>query len=246
MVLMSMSTAAFAQNCDTLDTGLERPGDFPSLQVPCGGSGIPTTRGGSPGGLTTIFAADNSFAGNTFDLENLSSQPIVINSFAINGQDNEPFGNSNTVDVYSKSGTSVGFENDAGAWTLMGSDSNVLLQAPDVPTPVNVGGLVIQPGEVVGIYIDLASFDGTDLILYTTGGPEVFTDGTLELTTNTGQGDPAFDGAVFFPRIWNGTVFYSTVNIAPPVSVPAVGPISLSILLTLMLLSGILIVRRIE
>jgi hypothetical protein len=162
-LLFSLSSASFAQNCDVLDTGEARPADFPSLQIECGGPGVNIDRGSiGSGQLTTIFAADNGFAGNTFDLENTGTTPIVIQSFEVNLEDLPPLGDANTIDVYFKEGSAVGFEADAAAWTLLGSDTNVVSQGLNVPTPVDVGGLVIQPGEVYGLYVDLASYVDTD------------------------------------------------------------------------------------
>lgn len=245
--LLVFSGLAFGQNCDVLDTGEPRPADFPSLSVVCGGPGLTVPAGGSPGELTTLFGADNSFAGNTFDLENITGEPITIESFAINLQDVDANATVHTVDIYFKAGTSVGFEADAAAWTLMGSDTNVVGQnAVDLPTPVDVGGLVIEPGEVYGIYVDLATFDGTDLILYTNGGPQVFDNGELQLTSNTGQGNPAFTG-VFFPRIWNGTVFYSIGGgavLPPPPAVPTLSVAGLAALLMMLALTGLVLLRR--
>ncbi|NKI33586.1 hypothetical protein HFP89_00215 [Wenzhouxiangella sp. XN79A] len=240
-LFLAFSSQSFAQNCDVLDNGAQRPADFPSLQVECGGPGITVDRGLTGGQLTTLFAADNSFAGNTFDLENISSSPIMIQGFEVNLSDEVPTGNANTIDIYYKTGTAVGFEGDPAAWTLLGSDTNVLSQGADVPTPVDVGGLVIQPGETYGFYVDLASYDGTDLILYTNGGPQTFSNGELTLTSNTGQGDPAFTGGSFFPRIWNGTVLYSAAGSQP---VPTLGMVGIGTLVLLVLALGLVIVRR--
>ncbi|GEM_PF-6349069 len=240
-LFIAFSPTTFAQNCDVLDTGAERTADFPSLQVECGGPGVTFDRGTTGGALTTLFASDNSFAGNTFDLENISSSAVLIQGFEVNLLDEVPTGNANTIDVYYKTGTSVGFEGDPAAWTLLGSDTNVLSQGQDVPTPVDVGGLVIEPGETYGFYVDLASYDGTDLILYTNGGPQTFSNGELTLTSNTGQGDPAFTGGVFFPRIWNGTVLYSAAESQP---VPTLGMVGIGTLVLLVLALGLVIVRR--
>lgn len=239
-LLFALSSAAFAQNCDVLDSGQARPADFPSLQIECGGPGVTFDRGVTGGALTTLFAADNSFAGNTFDLENTSAAPIMIQGFEVNIDDVPPLGNANTIDIYFKTGTAVGFEADASAWTLLGSDTNVISQGLDVPTPVDVGGLVIQPGEVYGFYVDMSTYDGTDVIAYTNGGPQTFTNGELTLTSNSGQGDPAFT-SVFFPRIWNGTVLYSAAGSQP---VPTLGMVGIGTMILLVLAVGMVLVRR--
>lgn len=162
------------------------------------------------GSLTTLFAGNNGFAGNTFDIENVGTQPVTILSWDINCT---PGPNPlETVTVYWKVGTAVGNENNPGAWTLMGVDSNVDCAGLDLPTPVAVGGVTLNPGDLFGFYIDLTSYDGINLLNYTNGGPNTYTNPEIELTSNTGQSSPAFGGS-FFPRIWNGTVYYDIVPV---------------------------------
>ena len=43
---------------------------------------------------------------------------------------------------------------------------------------------------------------------YTNGGPTTFTNADMQITTAHGKGNPAFTGATFFPRQWNGTIHY--------------------------------------
>ncbi len=180
--------------------------------------------------VTTQFAANNSFAGNTFDV--VSTDAVTIDSFDCN------IGGvtTQTVAVYYKLGTSVGFENTSGAWTLLGTDSAVTPAGVDLPTAVAVGGLAMDPGQVYGIYVDLVSYatdgsqpgdhdEGTDgttdgggsNVNYTNGGPTVYSNGVFSITTNTGQASPAFSGS-FFPREWNGTVYYSPSIVIPTMS----------------------------
>jgi hypothetical protein len=94
---------------------------------------------------------------------------------------------------------------------MLGQDAAVDCAGSDIPTPVAIGGLTINPGELYGFYVDLTSYPGASL-LYTNGGPTTFTNADISLTTNTGQGDPAFTGSSFFPRQWNGTVYYDIVT----------------------------------
>jgi hypothetical protein len=159
----------------------------------------------SDASLTTLFASNNAFAGNTFDL--VSTIDITIVGWDVN-LDNG--GSTNTVDFYWRLGTAVGNENSAAGWNLMGTDNAVVSNGIDNPTPVFVGGLTMTAGQIYGIYFDLASYPSA-AVLYTNGGPTVFSNADLSLTTNDGRGDPAFTGGQFFPRQWNGTVFYNYV-----------------------------------
>jgi len=175
--------------------------------------------------VSTLFASDNQFRGNTFDIS--SSVPIDIVGFDVN-----IVGGNESITVHYKQGTSVGFEDNAAAWTMLGTDAGVVAQGQDVPTPVAVGGLTIPAGQTFGLYVDLSSYVGTEAgrdgalddqgrgaaaMLYTNGGPQVFTDGTVSLTSNTGQGDPPFT-SIFTPRIWNGTLYYEIANTVPTLS----------------------------
>lgn len=154
--------------------------------------------------LTTIFASNNGFAGNSFDVEVVGASPITIDSFEVNIDSPR---SQNTVAIYWREGTSQGYLDSSAGWVLMGKDTNVVSNGPENPTPVAVGGLVMLPGKVYGIYVDLESYDPTRM-LYTTGGPQDFDDSNIKLTTFTGQASPAFSGQ-FFPRIWNGTINYT-------------------------------------
>lgn len=154
--------------------------------------------------LTTAFNADNSFAGNTFDIE-VGPNPIQITRWDVN-LDN--IGSTETVTIYWRNGTSEGFGNSPAGWNVMGSDTNVVSAGADNPSPVNISGPVFLPGQTYGIYVDLESFNGNTAMLYTNGGPSNFSNADLSLTTFTGRGDPAFTGGEFRPRIWNGTIYY--------------------------------------
>jgi hypothetical protein len=152
--------------------------------------------------LTTLFATDNNFAGNTFDV--VASNPVTLTGFAINLSNP---GSTSQIDIYYRIGTAVGNESSPSGWILLGSDSSVVSNGVNVPTPVNIGGLALVVGQVYGFYVDVASYPSANL-QYTNGGPTVYSNADLSLTTNNGKGNPAFSGGNFFPRQWNGTIFY--------------------------------------
>jgi hypothetical protein len=151
--------------------------------------------------LTTLFASNNSFAGNTFDIT--ATNTITINSFDVN-IDN--FGVIGTVEVYYRIGSAVGVENDPNAWTLLGS-SQVISAGLDNPTNAAICGLTIPAGQTYGIYVNLSSYP-SHKIRYTNGGPNVYSNADIQLTTNTGQKSPAFSGS-FKHRQWNGNINYT-------------------------------------
>ncbi|MFP6584792.1 MAG: extracellular metalloproteinase, partial [Candidatus Hydrogenedentota bacterium] len=71
--------------------------------------------------LTTTFAGGNGFAGNTFDAE--VNQIVQITSFDVH-LDNPA--SVNQIDIYYRLDSSVGNENNAAGWILLGSDPNVV------------------------------------------------------------------------------------------------------------------------
>ncbi len=79
----------------------------------------------------------------------------------------------------------------------------------NLPSAVTMPTFTIQPGELFGFYVDVASYPSASM-LYTNGGPTVFSNSDLSLTTYTGKGDPAFAAP---SRQWNGTVYYEIVPV---------------------------------
>ncbi len=122
----------------------------------------------APGSLSTIFAGGNGFAGNMFDVE-------VTTALTIEGFDvNVDIAATGTIQLYYRLGTCVGNETNAAAWTLYGQDINVVGQGASNPTPVNISGLALDPGQVYGFYIHEATYN-TLRVNYTNGAPTVYT-----------------------------------------------------------------------
>ena len=158
----------------------------------------------APGSLTTLFTAGNSFAGNTFDL--VPAVDLTITSFDVN----LGAGTNTTMAIYWRTGTASGFESNPAGWTLIGT-AVVTPAGVGLPTPVPIGGLTLAAGNTYGIYVDVQSYPSA-VLQYTNGGPTTFSNADLSLTTHHGKGNPAFTGTSFFPRQWNGTVYYDTVD----------------------------------
>lgn len=185
----------------------------------------PITQGGNQ--LGTLFGANNGGGpggGIYFELENVGTEAIVIDDWDINTDD------QTSVNVWTRVGTYSGFEQSSAGWTLLGNDNAVVAQGADQPTPVAVGGLVIQPGEIYGI-----AMEGDGSWNYTNGDGtnEVYNNGVLELRAGSAN-NLAFNSGLFTPRVWNGVVRYS--NAGPPAIIPSLGMWSL-ILLTIIVLT---------
>ena len=112
-------------------------------------------------------------------------------------------------------GSYVGFETNPAAWTFLGQDTGVVPLLADGATPVDVGAsFVIPAGATYGLYVDLASYDTTASLQHTNGSATC-SDGFLQLDLGIGRG-AGFASAIFTPRIWNGSIYYSVAAIPEP------------------------------
>ena len=162
----------------------------------------PAAISSTPLSITTFFTGGNSFAGNMFDVTNISSNPIVINSFDIHL---ETGGTGADISIYYTPNTYVGKEIDSSQWTLMGTDT-VDAVGDNLPTPVNIGGLVLAPGASYGFYATVSNYPAA--IMQYTNGSNVISNADLSLTLGVGKGNPDFTGNTFANRSWNGTIYY--------------------------------------
>jgi hypothetical protein len=167
----------------------------------------------APGSLTTIFAGNNGYAGNTFDI--LPARDLDVTAMDINS---DTAGATCLVDVYYiAGGTCVGNEANASAWTLLDSGTGTSAGS-DLPTFIDLPGAIgtgFATGSTNGMYMDLASY-GTSRINYTnSAGPLTFSNADLTIITNSGQPSPAFSSP-FLYRAWNGTLYYDDGAPTPP------------------------------
>lgn len=151
----------------------------------------------------TTLATDNNQDGIMFDINALNT--VTIDEF-------ETHFDPDTYDeirIYYKVGTHVGFENTAGAWTLVGTEPNFTSSgigtADLIPIPVNI---IIPAGQTYAFYI---TTDGAQCCTKYTNGTGVgnvhTADGNIEILEGTGK--DALFGTNYQPRIFNGTVHYS-------------------------------------
>ncbi len=164
--------------------------------------------------ITTLFASNNSFNGNMFDIEVIGSEDIIIQSFDVNL--------SGTTDmfVFYKEGTYVGSETTAGAWTLAGTQFNVIGQGQDNPTPLSIGGINLEAGKVYGFYVTTAAtgYNHPTISLHYTDGANTYFDANLKIIAGVALGGDALFQDVFSPRTWNGTIYYDFLAPAVPLS----------------------------
>ena len=109
----------------------------------------------APGQLTTLFASNNGFAGNMFDLE-----PLVdlteITAIDVNV---DPAGDTTLVDVWYRMDTCVGHDTSPTGWTLLGSGTGTAA-GTDLPTFIDLAGngVSFAAGGTYGIYVDITSY----------------------------------------------------------------------------------------
>jgi hypothetical protein len=158
---------------------------------------------GDTGSLTTIFAANNGQAGNTFDLSVLDRRGVVVRSLDVNL---DPAGATGVLGVYTRPGTAAGFEDTLDGWTLRDT-AEVTAEGIDNRTPAPVSFSLPQGdyGVAVGL---LGSSPDPDMVY--TDGVDTFANADLRLTTGAGLGAPLLDDSFNDERIWNGTIHYST------------------------------------
>lgn len=173
----------------------------------CGPGGVTITGGiNSPMPMTlpTTLAGGNGNFGNMFDINALTN--VTIQSFDIHGDTGAVF----DVEVYAKSGTWVGSENNAGAWTLIGTAPGVVSNGDGVVTPLNLTlNYAIPAGETHAFYVTPTDFS-TGGFNYTNGtatGNVFASDANIEFLEGAGKGYP-FSGTTFQPRVFNGNIQY--------------------------------------
>ncbi len=204
-----MAPIAAAQNNQVADDG--------TIVPPAIVNGGPAAQ--VPGSLTTHFNGGNGFAGNTFDITPNADMSITGLDFHARYAARQ-----SDIAVYYKTGTSVGFEQDPTAWTLLARGSNANTNGPGVGSFVDLSGngVTFAAGVEYGIYMDNENYAVSGGISYTNGAttPEVFANSDLTLEAYSGTRSPAFTGgAPFTPRVWNGTLYYDAGAAGPSLSV---------------------------
>lgn len=166
------------------------------------------------GSLTTTYAATNlclssaptGYSGGLmFDIT--ATNTITITSFDTHIIRAGDFG----AKVYYKPGSHVGSEDNAAAWTLLGT-TTVTSTGYGNPAPVDIGGLTIYAGETYGIYLIMDS--GYSLMTY---GEQVYSNSDIQITSGIEMCSTVdFDPSGYLEYIWNGTVYYDLGAPPPP------------------------------
>lgn len=148
--------------------------------------------------LHTSLNSTINFNGTMFDL--IANDSIVVDSFDVKINST---GNQN-VEVFYKSGTHLGFENDPLSWSLLGT-ANVNVVDPNAWTSVPLGNLSISQNDTVALYVRMQN-TGATLSYSSVSAPQ--THSTPALTMITGSGIAANFGTNYYPRDWSGGIYY--------------------------------------
>ena len=152
--------------------------------------------------LVTQLAAGNEFSGNMFDVV-IGPNDLLVKTFWVSHDI------ADQVSVYYKTGTFVGNETNAAAWTYLDSGLVAANGAGMIdPIPVDLA-LTLSAGQTYGFYVTNNNQTG---FLYTNGT----TVGTpwasnADLTINEGNGGDIFD-VTFSPRNFNGAIEYCVMD----------------------------------
>ncbi|AEV32434.1 hypothetical protein Oweho_1438 [Owenweeksia hongkongensis DSM 17368] len=148
----------------------------------------------------SLFTTDNSsisYNGIMFDL--IANDSLVIDSLALKAA----VAGVSGVTAYYVNKSHFGLEDSAQAWTMWGTDT-ISASVADQFCNVNFGSISLQAGDTLGVYLMMQN--GTNLRYLSASQVANFTSSKLTLTSGTGKAHNF--GASYFPRIWNGEVFY--------------------------------------
>ena len=152
--------------------------------------------------LDACTASGNNHRGNMFNI-------IATNDVRIISFDVSPMGNT-TVEVYFKSGSWIGYENNPSAWTFIGAAPVTYTGGfSTLDLPINVH---IPSGETYAFYV---TSNNTSVSLnYSNGsvvGNTYSSDANIAFIEGSGLDYPFTQGtgAVYQPRVWNGRINYA-------------------------------------
>ncbi len=162
----------------------------------------------STNSLTTFYGTNNQQDGIMFDVTASATSSVTIKCFEINLD-----AGTYDFEIYYKTGTHVGFENNAAAWTLAGTANGVVSSGSNnatyIPALINVN---IPCSQRYAFYITTTG-TGTGYVKYTNGtgvGNVLATNASLTIYEGTGK-DYAFSSN-YTPRQFNGTVYYDVTG----------------------------------
>jgi hypothetical protein len=171
---------------------------------------VAATPAAHAGLITTLFASDNyGSAGGAvyFDVNAFSA--LTITGLDVNTSWVTPF----SLSIYTTPGTAFGKESDPSLWTLVASGSGTGA-GDDHPSAVTLASpFGLSAGASYGFALVLS---GIQVHEYTNGNGanQFYSNADLALSLGSATNVP-FGFVVFTPRVWNGTIYYTTGGAVP-------------------------------
>lgn len=159
----------------------------------------------------TTMTDNNGASGNVYKVMT-KEQDLQITSFSVNAN-----AGTGQVKVWAKIGEYAGFEDNAGAWTLLqdvsvtsSGEANTLAALPDLDTPYQMSAGSIHSFKV---WSELG-------VGYTNGGAE----GSIfpcdqnpgDMDVMEGKGCSNELDCPYVPRVWNGKIEYTLATVGSP------------------------------
>lgn len=160
--------------------------------------------------LATSYASNNGGKGVMFNV--VATNAITLTCFDLN----LILGSVGRYEVYYKTGSYVGSENNAAAWTLIGSNPSVPCVGFDYPSPLNIPiNLFMAAGQTYGFYITTTDVSSTAGVRYINGTAytTIASDANVAIAGGVGKAYPFL--ATFSNRNFNGTLHYAPGNVLP-------------------------------
>jgi lysophospholipase L1-like esterase len=148
--------------------------------------------------LLTTSTSNVNWNGVMFDV--IAHDTLTLDSLALKVADLGP----QPVEGYHRRGGHRGFEQNASAWTFWGS-ATVQVVDPDSFVVAKLGSMQMMPGDTLGVYLQMAN--ASSRLSYRSNGSTLQVS-TPELSIFCGSGSSHNFGGNFYPRQWNGKVFY--------------------------------------
>lgn len=158
--------------------------------------------------LATSYTSNNGSRGAMFNIT--ATNTITIHCFDANLYG----GTTATYEIYYKSGSYVGSETNAAAWTLAGTANSLYASANNVPTPIPISiNVVIPAGQTYGFYVTNTASGGLNYTSSAVTNVVLASDANVTVTGGVGKSYPF--GSTYSYRLFNGTVRYSVGNVLP-------------------------------
>lgn len=158
--------------------------------------------------LATSYTSNNGSRGAMFNIT--ATNTVTIHCFDANLYG----GTTATYEIYYKSGSYVGAETNAAAWTMAGSVSSLYSSANNVPTSIPISiNVVIPAGQTYGFYVTNTASGGLNYTSSATTNVTLASDANVTVTGGVGKSYPF--GSTYSYRLFNGTVHYSVGNVLP-------------------------------